>query len=384
MKNITRTFGIIASTAMMLTAQQAAATVHTVSNVTNSIAMYDNVDDALDAASPNDTIYLMASPESYGNFTVEKPLVIIGSGTYPEIGQRSRTGSISINPQGSGTMIRGVDAGSIRATLSVVGLETFTDVTDVVVEYNRLGSISSGGSSSGVMMNWVIRNNIFRANSTQAGTLLSGSGRVVNVLIANNIFHNNNNSGTAGDLFSFGNLASLGNVFRNNVCDSRSAGTRISGLQNFHVFNNIVIGAGGVSSFEDCTVSNNLFYGDVQESALFGSGSSGSNNITGLSQDPQFVDVSGSVHIGNHFNYPGGNSSIDFNLQPGSPAAGAGVNGEDMGIHSGPYAWVVNPAGGVRTYYPGPRIPDIHEVNNPGVAVPNSTMTVNIKARNAN
>lgn len=378
MKNITRTFGIIASTAMMLTAQQAAATVHTVSNVTNSIAMYDNVDDALDAASPNDTIYLMASPTSYGNFTVEKPLVILGSGTYPEIGQRSRTGTISINPQGSGTMIRGVDAGSIRATTAQEGLETLTDVTDLVIEYNRINDLGQSGSPK--CINWVVRNNVFNTGGGGGATAISIS-QAVNLMFSNNVFR------TGGTAFSFGgSVNSVGNVFRNNIVSSSGTVTN-TGLSNCLVLNNIFYNVGSSGSFTDCTVSHNLFFGNVEESQIFGIGTSGTNNIYGSQQDPQFVDVSSGSHIAQHFVYPGAGSvhaTIDFNLQPGSPAAGTGVNGEDMGIHSGPYAWVVNPAGGVRTYYPGPRIPDIHEVINPGVAVPNSTMTVNIKARNAN
>ena len=58
------------------------AAVHTVSNVPNSVANFTTVNAAITASQAGDTIYVGGSASDYGNISLNKPVVLIGSGTF--------------------------------------------------------------------------------------------------------------------------------------------------------------------------------------------------------------------------------------------------------------------------------------------------------------
>lgn len=351
------------------------ATVHTVSNASGSIAMYDNVEDAINASVDNDTIYIMGSSSNYGNFTLDKPLVLIGAGIWPEISERTRVGTISIDNAGSGSVIKGVDASGIRSASS-------QEATDLVISYNRIREVH------GTLINSVFKNNIFYATaSITIGTSNANASLFVGVVFSNNIFfYSNNQTSNNQRLFYTTNSNNVNNILRNNLFFSSNLDNfRLGSLHGFTVQNNIFYKRNSHEFFIDqgwsnCNISHNLFFGEINLSELTGGGSSESNNITGSDQDPQFVDVNDFFHVASLLNYQSTNP-VDFELAPSSPAVGTGSNGEDMGIHDGPDAFITNPSGDVRKYFPGPDIINFLEVSVPSVSSP-GTININIKARN--
>lgn len=96
------------------------ATILRVSNVAGSTAPFSTIEDALKAATQGDTIMLDASAESYGDFTIKVPLVVIGPGYWLQTngviqyaGSSSITGSIIIDEAAGGTVLCGLDIWSV-------------------------------------------------------------------------------------------------------------------------------------------------------------------------------------------------------------------------------------------------------------------------------
>lgn len=351
------------------------AAVLTVSNINNSIAQYTTVAAAITAANNGDTIYIHASGTSYGSVSVSKQLVFIGSGAWPEgqNGQRSTLSSFSLGSvAASGTVIKGFNiVGSLAITTSTNNLD------NVIVEQNRIqGSINLNVSWGG-LSNWIIRNNLFVGGSIYSNHNNPTFTSISNFVVANNIFH-----GSGINHFAV-NPSSSNNIFTNNIIyhPGSTSDNFLRLIKNTLITNNIIVGGanGPFNGIEDCTVSHNLFFGNYTSAAIANS-STQANNIFGTTQSPQFIEVSES----NTMAYYLPNSPFtDFHLQSTSPAVGAGTNGIDLGIYTGPFPWMDHPIGGARRYYPGPRMPEIYEVITNGVAAPNSTIQINIKARNA-
>lgn len=360
-------FSLATFVALAFSAQ---ATVYTVSNVPNSIGQYTTIAAAITAASAGDTIYVNPSNVSYGAVTINKPVVLIGAGAWPEgqSGQRSTVSFVSLNAAGNGATFKGFEMTSSLNTSGVITSFTF--------EFNRINStIWFGGASSNV----IIRNNMFAAHTT--GTIGSSS-VCTNFLISNNIFRFTT---ATGNVLTFTNASNNGNLFSNNIVHSTAtSGNPLRGASNFTLINNIIYGGGSAAAadaIQNCNISHNLFFGNYSQAGVFHVSSNGANNLFGTSFDPVFTEISA---INNLWLYNPTAPFTDFSLPTNSPAIGSGTGGSDMGIYTGSSPWMDNPAGEARKYYPGVRIPEIYEFLSPGVAAPNSTMQVEIKARNAN
>lgn len=350
----------------------AQATVFTVSNVPNSIANFNNIAAAITAASPGDTIYVQPSGVGYGTVTVNKSVVLIGSGTWPEgqSGWRSTVSSFTLSvTAASGTVIRGFDITTANC------ITTSQAISNVVIENNRLINILFNNTANNI----VIRNNLFASNWTG---VIAGSSICTNILITNNIFRTTT---TGGDILSLSNASNNGNLFANNIVRHEQATVNpIRNARNFTIVDNIIFGgasASGTDAIQNCNISHNLFFGNYTQAGVIHASSNGANNLFGTAFNPVFTET---AQINSMWAYAPTAPFTNFSLPVGSPAIGSGSNGNNMGIYAGSFPWMDNPAGPARRYYPGNRIPEIYEFVSPGVAAPNSTMQIQIKARNAN
>jgi hypothetical protein len=350
---------------------EARATIHTVSNASTSIAQYTNIATAITASAPGDTIYVMATGISYGAVSVNKSVVLIGSGAWPEAGggMPTRTSHLIFsNAAASGAVIKGFDLG-VTAGASVV---FNANVSNVIIEMNRLqGPIQLTGAGNNI----VVRNNLFSVLmfiSSTVGIFQNGW------IISNNVIH--------GSLGSFGVSSSVQNIFLNNVIyRSGTSNNPLSGLNNTLIANNIIVGGGdtGVGDVIACQINNNCFFGNYTEAGILGTGSAMSNNLVGPTSDPMFVSATN--FNATLFSYAPVAPFVDLHLQPGSPCIGSGQLGADMGIYDGGFPWMDNTVdNGKRTYYPGPRIPEMLEIYSTGFAQPNNTLDVNIKGKHVN
>jgi hypothetical protein len=164
------------------------AKVLTVSNRPGASAQYKDVPSAIAAAAAGDTIYIQGSETSYGNFTIDKKLTVIGTGHNPkkENALITKLWAIEVkNSAASGSSLIGLKIYAISAPYR-------NEIKDVMIkrcdiqnidvqvannwkfENNILGTLKLGTTSN----NSIIRNNII------IGVLRSTNGSV----ITNNIF----------------------------------------------------------------------------------------------------------------------------------------------------------------------------------------------------
>jgi hypothetical protein len=352
----------------------AVATIHTVSNSPGIVAQYSTLLAAHTAAAPGDTIYVHPSATSYGDIVVTKALVWIGAGFKPEgsLGFSSTTGQFTLSLGGtSGTVIKGLNITGTTAVICV-GVAAYNNV---VIENNRMaGSINQSGSNALLVCNgWVLRNNVFLTPNAFGG--VNAFNRFTNCVISNNIFN--------GDIFGTGaTLTASALSFNNNVFYHTGAGNPIQDAKFCTFTDNIFFGGQDpAAGLQECLLQNNLFFGNYTEAGMTGFNTQLTDNLMGPTLDPLFVNSS-------TFNaaFFSGNPTepiADLHLQPGSPAVGSGLFGGDLGIYAGGFPWMDNPAGGVHTYNPGPRLPWIFLFNGQTVAPTDTDIQITIKGRNA-
>lgn len=353
---------------------EAWATVRTVSNASNSIAQHTTIAAAIAAASAGDTIYVMPTGILYPSTTITKPLVLMGSGAWPEGlgGLSTNVLQFIVANTASGCTIKGFN---ITTATTSIAFQAGPPINNVIIEMNRLAYAIAVEGPGSVSNNIVVRNNLF------AGAFFAGNSVGIfqnGWIISNNIFN--------GPLGSFGVSSSVQNMFLNNIIyRSGTTNNPLSGLNNTLIANNIIVGGGdaGLGNIVACQVNNNCFYGNYTLAGIIGAGSTGSNNLIGPGQNPLFAEATN--FNATMFAYAPVAPFVDLHLQPGSPCIGSGQLGADMGIYDGGFPWMDNTVNnGQRTYYPGARIPEMLELYSTGTAPTNSTLDVQIKGKNVN
>jgi hypothetical protein len=301
------------------------ATIITVSNAPNSPGQYTNLQEALDAASSGDTIYVSGSLTTYGSIDIKKKITLIGAGFNPN-NQNNQNSELQyvyfksdndpVNPtNASGTTITGFK-------ISYLYVQT-QNVIDIQLLRNEItGSISLAAN---YCQNWTIKNNILNWISTSSSTAIFAS----DFVISNNIIKREI------QYFKSNTILIANNIFTQN-----SGFTTVS-LANIQ--NNIFYG-GSTANCSYCTFIKNISVGAAN---TFDYGTNTSvGNFTNV--DPLFVAVSSTT-----FNF-----AYDYHLQPTSPGKGAGTDGTDIGLYGGMYPF---PSGGDVPWQtsPMPAIPQI-------------------------
>jgi hypothetical protein len=365
---------------IFLLAFYAKAAVITVSNNPNSPGQYTDLQTAIDAAAPNDILYVHGSATDYGNVNINKPLTIIGAGAMPNKGLQLPTSISSINigynnagtVNGSGTSVTGCRI----STFTLGAFTTSTNVTlgiaNITLRRNRIFSIFNGSGAN--YNNFVINNNIISSISSAVATF-----KLSNAIISNNIINSIN-----------GITPSIGG--------------------NTLVNNNIIISS--LTNNQQCIFSNNIFYFPPQNFAtntsntytknmffaalteagpnlIYTQATFETNQNTFSSnlynQDPLFINANTSVSGLQGYDYaiPVAGPFINYNLAATSPGKKYGTDGTDAGIHGGatPYVQEVLTDSRFR-YFPMPAIPQMMEMSILNSAIPqNGTLNVNFTAR---
>lgn len=273
----------------MLLSIQVSATVFTVNNTPGSNAQFDNIQAAHDAASPGDTILVGGSATQYNLVSVSKKIVIIGPGFKPN------------------------NNDNLVANISFVSLASTSAEGSVFIGF-KSNEISVDAGSN--LVNFI-----------------SIQGCEINSIIGRNKGRNWTIENTIASVISGLEFSTIRNTFLNAVqnlktsgiinCVFLSGGT--SSGENLLFSNNIFSTAGQVST-NNSTFNNNLFtrQDPVATNSSFPVSNSFSNNLFGV--DPKFVNTA----FGNLFSFKN-----DYNLQPDSPAIGAGTDGRDLGVYGG-------------------------------------------------
>jgi len=280
---------------------------------TNVFTGSNSINLALSAAVTGDIIYVVPSSVTYSAPSLNgKGVTLIGGGFNPD------------KPAAARSLVSGIYANANGFRLS--GIEFTTDLnipgifSNIMIDKCRIKSIidGSGGSAKG---NLVIQNCIIEGAQSGGSGILIGSGST-GVRLSNNIIYGYSPSSQI-----------------------------ISRLNGGTIENNIFIGSasgGSLPAFRDvtnCDIKNNIFYAIRPAGLGTYTGNVQRNNLSYDASDNTFSTIDGNTSVSNiegqdplFTNLPYGTSlsfTYDATLQAGSPAAGTGVAGTDMGIFGG-------------------------------------------------
>lgn len=339
-----------------------------VDNNTVQPGVQNNLQTAVNAAPAGSIIYIQPSPTSYGEVNISKKLTLVGA-RHSSNDLKTMVGSIVLNDGAKDTTIKGLEiSSSVRLGSGLTLMENIT------IKECRINGLTLYYSGNEKVKNWVIEGNVIASLGTYVvedfilkNNLFTGGLSFYrsspSILLTQNIFLGNDtiNFSDSGQ----GNKLTISNsIFITNSRSYGNQGRSITGrvdIQNSLTYN---YGSTGVYNFQQ---DNSDGY---------------TTQFTGmkLNQDPKFVYVNPSQSPANQDAYSiANNSELNFTsdnlkLQASSPAKGAGISGEDLGIYQNyDFRNIGNPFG----------IPTI-KIDNFSSSVPagsNLTVTVTAKAQ---
>jgi len=337
--------------------------VRTVSNNVNTPGQYTNLQEAINAAVPGDTIYVHGSPSGYGNITVNKRLTFIGPGFNPQsqfnLGAYITTITLdSIIPTSGakGSVFIGLNIGNFAKKTTDI-----FQIDNIIIDRCRIASTVKTYCNGN---NWVFKDCFF---SFSGYNVYVDIDYYSNILITNSFF-----------LFSpitTPNVAAIANsnkssvIVNNNIFTGYHQGGSFENVINAQFSNNIFFGkspqGAGSSVFE-----KNLTYASTQTQLPYGTNTGNSNFVN---VDPQFVNIPVNTFT---FSF-----AYDFHLQPSSPGINAGTDGTDIGIFGGGYPMPTNS----NIITGESRLPQIYYMNIlNNVIDQNTPINVTVKARKMN
>lgn len=295
-------------------------TIITVDNNASGGGQFTDVPSAISASSQGDTIYLAGSSTSYGTFTLDRKLTIIGAGYNPptQFNLPSTASNITLGIGSDGSKIMGITVNSVNSSGS-------TNTNNITIERCNINQLGVGINSD----NWVIQNNILNIISL---------GNNSNILVRNNIIR--------GQLSSSNDPSVL---ISNNIFTSTSSGSIFSNVSHAVITNNIFYFGRSPQGASQSTFNNNITYQTANNTLPYGDNSGSGNQVA---VNPMFVNApTGTFDLGN-----------DYQTQAASPANSAGTDGTDIGIYGSVRPF---PIGGVAPYIISapPAVPQIMEMN---------------------
>lgn len=308
--------------ALCLTGYNAQSTILTVDNSIAGAAQYTTMQAAIDAASNGDTILVQPSGISYGNFTLNKRLVVIGAGFSPINGTAPPTifGTVSLDGSESHSTtfpfeIIGADIGQIsKGSGSVLFMITFRRCRFTTMSANSIkqslfeGCFFNPGSSISVLnFAWediVYRNCVFINSNTSFAMQLSIAFGAISASFEHCIFYNALSSASSFNIFTAN--TSLSFNFINCIFEGR---------YNYNTTN---------AGYNHCLIDNTVGSGHEAKLSFLNANTTVPNsNIMG---NPSFTAYTPPSTL---------SPSSRFMLGPGSAATGTGFAGQDIGVHGG-------------------------------------------------
>ncbi len=348
-------------------------------NAPTGANIYATLQSAIDAAVPDDIVYITPSVTSYGNATVGKRITIKGVGHgIVEIAPRSSViGTLTIVNSSNGTdNISGlVLTGFSFTTIQFAAGTGSGSYNNILAEnlsgstFNHTNCLPGSTSDLTIKNSWITSINIGHCSATNTTLIRNNiaTGMIdvrnsSNALITNNLLLQSTNH-------VINNNGSSPNIRIENNIISGSTTHAFYSLTNAIVTNNIFYGVlpnGLYSPFHSNTFSNNLVLNafTFPPAATGGPANSGINNITGTGPLFTSAPVSGTY-----------NDTYNYTLQSGSPCIGAASTGENIGPSGGLYPWTGN------LTLKATAVPVITQFGNSGVVPQNQPLKSNIKAK---
>lgn len=303
------------------------ATVRTVSNDPAHPAQFIDIQDAINSASPGDSIYVQGSNNYYNSFTLLFKLTIVGPGFSAQKQDMSKAminpaSSINIGVGSSGSSIQGM---YIKGGIQVTGYSS--DISYIQLIRNYIGGLNTNSASSLSLTNWVIQNNYF----DPVGHCINmvGAAVVSNWLVMNNYFR-----ATSGWTFTnFPTPGTSGVSLDHNLFAGGNGYYLMNYVSNFSLSNNIFFGNyfDNAENISNCIYFNNVTFNTYSSTPwTTGTGNTdGGGNL--VNTNPLMVDQ-GTVLAG----------AVDLNgnyqVQDASVLTGAS-DGTAIGLYGGNATW---------------------------------------------
>ena len=325
-----------------------------INNNPGVVADFTSLDAAVNAAAAGDTIYVEPSATSYGtgSFNLNKRVVVIGPGYFLDPANAAEPANTGLQVATKDSRIEffrigtGSD-GSKFLGITIAGSVYITGAANIAFEkvYFPSGAYFENGTSDNVSFRKCFFNNGVSINTSTTSV-------ITNIAIENNIFYNN-------AYVSLNTLTGSGNIFRNNSVVN-NGNTFI--LVNTYIANNI-FGSSQPANFINCTIKNNLF--DIAQTLP----GTAINNLVNIDMSSVYVN--------------GTTGSLDSRcaLKAGSPAIAAGLTvGSVVTPNCGAFG-ATDPykLSGI------PNVPSIYALTVP-TSIPSgsATMNINFSTRNNN
>ena len=370
------------SAIVLLIVMSTNATVWRVSNrVISGVTVdadFNTLQAAIDGASSGDTLYLMGSGLSYGNGTFNKQPVVIGPGYWlsenlntQAVKDTARVSFLTFNEGSQGSQIQGLyinysvttgGAGSPIYKLININTDSITLAKNYVLMY-RYGSYTHGLNEAivinGNRTNIKIQQNWIEVEINDNYSGYNGNGYAIHFYgIPTNCFIQNN--------FIRANRSNLYGIVYSIQMDI------VDMANDLYLYNNVIWG--------DCVT----YYTEILNNILISGTYSGGGDLmmynicdgTQYPVDPPELNNQQNIDMSTVFTDYIKYIDNGYELAPGSPAIGAGVNGGDCGVFSydtGGYPYVLSGM---------PAIPAIYEATVDPIV--GSSLPVNIKATSHN
>lgn len=317
--------------------QMSQAAVLVVDNTPGAGAPYSSLSSAINAASNGDTIMVQPSPTSYGSVNLDKQIVLIGPGYYPENKNTAKVLVLNLRSGSSSSVITGmVIENRIDEDAAPVGniqilRNAFTGSRFIVTTW-------VGGHNKN---NWLIEGNIFlqSTNCTFCSTIVMINCN--NWIFRNNIFHTLPSTANNNGMIEGVNITTS---FYHNIFIHEATGPIFNGVsaylpsQDALLQNNIIWMMNPTSDIQanctNCTWVHNLTYNPTTTLTLL----PGTTNLDNT--DPQFVNIPGPSD-------PRFAWTNDYRCEAGSPGETGASDGGMVGVHGGNYPFrnYLEPAG---------------------------------------
>ena len=333
-------FLITALVATILGLSIPAATAHAdiirLDNNESNPADYRSLQQAIDGASAGDTLYVAGSGDPYETATLNKPLTVIGPGFFfagnPNAPARAAAAvieALAIVPGAEGASLVGLTFG--LGSYNVPEESGFLISADsITVQRCRFFYHSRS----------LRRVKIQSSNNVITSVFFEGGTRLIIESGGDNVVSNSH-------FRFFDELSNAGyTLFKNNVVSFS-----IQSLNNTYAINNILLNTGRIS-LNNVTYEHNISEGDQ-----FGSEQGNQSNV-----QPEVLFVGAEAPSPDAF----------YQLRVGSPALGAGLNGEDIGMFGGSAPYVLSGL---------PPIPTITSFDAPVSGTEENGLPINIRIR---
>lgn len=295
-------------------------------------ADFTEIQDAHNAASNGDTILVEGSSSNYAEVTSYKQLFLYGPGFLLDENLETQANflSASIN---SITFDPGSDGSILSGFIISGGAEININTSDITIRRNWIWELNAGGNNSNV----IIEQNFSNNTNPTYGEIINA----INAIVRNNILH------------------------RTHVSDYAIS------CSSCYLYNNVIFGRVSVSN---SVVNNNiLIEGNFYNNIYQGKKNQINNNISNSDQFGTENGNQSNVLMVTVFVGATGNSTDgQWQLQPGSPAEGAGVWGVDCGIFGGNTPYVLSGM---------PELPAIFYMHTSGIGTTVEGLEVDLKAK---